>query len=79
MSPFGGNLALVVYCDPLECRMPALAVNEQIIATASWPPSHASASDHTAAALEIARKIKQLHDFLAPLSSWKPDFKRFDG
>lgn len=77
-SPFGGNLALVVYCDPLECRMPVLALNEKVIAIATWLPSKASLKDHEAAALEIADKVQQVHDFLAPLSSWNADFTRLD-
>ena len=78
VSPFGSNLALVVYCDLLECRMPALALNEKTIAVASWLPSQASQSDHEAAVSEILGKVQQIHGFLEPLSSWRPDFTRFD-
>lgn len=68
-QPFGGNLALVVYCDPLECRMSVFAVRENIIAIASWQPSEASFGDPNTAAQEIARMVQQVHGFLAPLSS----------
>lgn len=78
MSPFGGNLALVVYCDGMECRMPVLALNERVIAAATWVPSHASRNNHVSAASEIADKVQQVHDFLAPLSSWTPDFTGLD-
>lgn len=78
VSPFGGNLPLVVYCDPVSCRMPSLAVNEKVIADVNWLPSDAMATDHDAMVLEMADKVQQVHDFLAPLSSWTPDFKRFD-
>lgn len=69
VSPFGGNLALVIYCDAGECRMPALAVRDQIIATATWLPSPAAMSNPEALAAEIADRVQQIHDFLAPLSS----------
>tara|TARA_R110002020_G_scaffold86758_2_gene214201 strand:+ start:5766 stop:6431 length:666 start_codon:yes stop_codon:yes gene_type:complete len=69
ISPFGHNLALVVYCEPIECRMPALAVKAQVIATAAWRPSRELWSDPWALASEIAGKVQQIHDFLAPLSS----------
>lgn len=69
ISPFGGNLALVVYCDPVECRLPGLAVKAHVIATAAWRPSRDSWSDTEALASEIAGKVQQIHDFLAPLSS----------
>jgi hypothetical protein len=69
VSPFGGNDALVVYCDAGACRMPALAVREQIIAAASWRPSPAALSDPEVLASEIAGRVRQIHDFLAPLSS----------
>jgi len=78
VSPFGGNLALVIYCDPSACRMPVLALNEKVIATAVWQPSEASLRDQEAAPLEIGDKVQQIHDFLAPLSSWKPRFTRLD-
>jgi len=69
ISPFGGNLALVVYCEPTECRMPGLAVKAHVIATAAWRPSQDTWSDTEALASEIAGKVQQVHDFLAPLSS----------
>jgi len=69
ISPFGGNLALVVYCSPVECEMPVLAVKPHVIASAKWRPSHVSLSDHEALARQITDKVQQIHDFLAPLSS----------
>lgn len=69
VSPFGGNLALVVYCTPLQCRMPALVVKANIIAAATWSPSPTAAKDAEAWASEIVDRVQQIHDFLAPLSS----------
>jgi hypothetical protein len=68
-SPFGGNFALVVYCDALECKMPVLAVKENVIAVSTWLRSKASPGDHKALASEIVEKIQKVHGFLAPLSS----------
>lgn len=78
MSPVGGSIALVVYCDPFECRIQVLALNEKVIAVVTWLPSETSLRDHEAATLEMAEKVQQVHDFLAPLSSWKPNFTRLD-
>ncbi|WP_394690077.1 hypothetical protein [Hoeflea sp.] len=69
VSPFGGNLALVVYCTPSECRMPVLAVKDNIAVAASWRPSGAAIGDPKTWASEIGDKVQQVHDFLAPLSS----------
>jgi hypothetical protein len=69
VSPFGGNLALVVYCTPLECRMPALVVKANIVAQASWVPSEAAIKSPELWAMEIADRVQEIHDFLAPLSS----------
>lgn len=78
ISPVGGNIALVVYCDPFECRIPMLALNEKVSAVVTWLPSEASQMDHETAILEMAEKVQQAHDFLAPLSSWKPNFTRLN-
>lgn len=69
VSPFGGNLPLVVHCTPSECRLPVLAVKQNIAAAASWRPSEAAMKDPEAWASEIVERVQQLHDFLAPLSS----------
>lgn len=69
ISPFGRNLALVVYCEPMQCRMPGLAVKAHVVATAAWRPSRDAWSDTEALASEITEKVQQVHDFLAPLSS----------
>ena len=69
VSPFGGNLALVVYCNRAKCRVPALAVKANIIAQAAWVPSEAAVKNHVVWALEIADRVQEIRDFLAPLSS----------
>jgi len=68
-SPFGSNLALVVHCDPVGCRMPVLWVKGRVSAAATWLPSAVALADHEALASEIVYKIQGVHDFLAPLSS----------
>lgn len=69
VSPFGGNLALVVHCTRSACRMPVLAVKDNIAAAASWRPSEAAMKRPGAWASEIADRVQQVHGFLAPLSS----------
>lgn len=69
VSPFGGNLALVVYCTRVECRVPALAVKANIIAQAVWVPSEAAVKSPAALASEIAERLGQIHGFLNPLSA----------
>lgn len=78
ISPVGGNLALVVHCDPSACTLPMLALNEKVVAVAKWRPSQASVVDHQTAISEMAGKVQKIHDFLDPLSSWRPDFTRVD-
>lgn len=69
VSPFGGNLALVVYCTRSDCKVPALAVKANIVVQASWIPSDAATKDPELWAMEIADRVQEIHDFLAPLSS----------
>lgn len=78
VSPFGGNLPLVVHCAGLDCRIPVFALNEKVAAVASWQLAGPSPRDQEAAVLEMAEKLAQVHEFLAPLSSWKPNFSRLD-
>jgi hypothetical protein len=69
VSPFGGNLALVAYCTRSDCTVSALAVKANIVAQASWVPSEAAIKSPELWAMEIADRVQEIHDFLAPLSS----------
>lgn len=69
VSPFGGNLTLVAYCTRSDCTVPALAVKANIVAQASWVPSEAAIKSPELWAMEIADRVQEIHDFLAPLSS----------
>lgn len=78
VSPFGSDLPLVVYCDAVECRLPIMALNEKVVAVAIWVPTQVVSGDFDAATTEIGSKVRQVHGFLAPLSSWTPDFRQLD-
>ena len=69
VSPFGDNLALVVYCSSLECRMPVLPIEQNVIAVARWRLPNAAWTDQKALALDIVGQVEQIHTFLVPLSS----------
>ena len=68
-SPYPGNIALVVYCDALQCTMPVLAIDEQILVSAVWASGGSFLSDPATAGPDIFDKIQRIHDFLGPLSS----------
>ena len=67
VSPYPGSAVLVVYCDASECKMPSLAMNEQLVISASW--AHRGGSQVEATSKDILQKIQQIHDFLDPLTS----------
>ncbi len=67
VSPYPGSAVLVVYCDASECKMPSLAMNEQLVISASW--AHSGGSQVEATSKDILQKIQQIHDFLDPLTS----------
>jgi len=72
VSPYPGNIALVVYCDDIQCNMPVMAVDKQIAVDASWPRTSNSIGNDERAGAEIIEKSIQIHDFLKPLTSLNP-------
>ncbi len=67
VSPAGGPFAPVVYCADGLCRMPFLALNEKVAASAAWPAEEMSGTD-------LITQVQAIYDFLAPLTSWRADF-----
>lgn len=69
VSPYPGNIALVIYCDIQKCTMPVLAINEKILVSASWKFNENLLKNPEAASNEISNQVQQIHDFLKPLSA----------
>lgn len=68
VSPYPGNIALVVYCDARQCNMPGMAIKERIMAGAVWPRLPATLENPEKTGSHISEKIRQIYDFLDPLS-----------
>ena len=68
VSPYPGNIALVVYCDARQCEMPGMAIRERVVAGAVWPRPAATLGDPQETGMRIVEKAKLIHDFLDPLS-----------
>ncbi len=68
VSPYPGNIALVVYCDARQCDMPAMAVQEGIMVGAVWPRPPETLDKPEKTGSDIVEKARQIHDFLDPLS-----------
>ena len=69
VSPYPGNIALVVYCDNSQCVMPVLAVNQHLLVSARWNSSSDVLSEPETAGNMILEKVQKIHDFLKPLSA----------
>lgn len=69
VSPYSGNIALVIYCDTAHCKMPVLAINKQLQVSASWKIEENFLNDPKIAASDMAKKVQQIYDFLKPLSA----------
>lgn len=69
VSPYAGNISLVVYCNAETCNMPVLAINKQLMISASWKSNDAMLKDPLRAGSQSAAKAQQIHDFLKPLSA----------
>ena len=69
VSPYPGNVPLVVYCSEANCKMPALAINKQLLISASWQLKLANKNDDTEAATAMLDMAKQISEFLEPLSA----------
>ncbi len=69
VSPYPGNIPLVIYCHETQCEMPVLAVNQQLQVSTSWTVPIEFSDDPASAGTMIQKKVQQIHDFLKPLSS----------
>jgi len=69
VSPYKGTATLVIYCDTVKCTMPVLAINQQLMARATWTGKALYLKDQAAAGSEITEKATRIFDFLQPLSS----------
>lgn len=69
VSPYSGNVSLVIYCDTQECRMPVLAMSERMLINAVWKSSDSFLSNPEIAGQEISETVQKIHDFLTPLSA----------
>ena len=69
VSPYAGNISLVVYCDAVECKMPVLAINKEIQVSAVWESSEGFINTPKVSGEEIAKKVQKIKDFLKPLSA----------
>lgn len=69
VSPFGGNLPLVVYCDRIFCSMAFMVMNDHLAASASWRTDHLNFAELESTALDVYAKVQSIHAFLSPLSS----------
>jgi len=68
-SPFPGNVALVTYCDALQCMMPVLVVNEQMVVSAVWESNQSFLDDPGNAGPTLSEKVQKIHDFLKTISA----------
>lgn len=67
ISPYPGNVELVVHCKGGTCKMPVLAVAETIFVSASWEMDW---TDGKVDAGELlSEKVQEVHDFLEPMST----------
>ncbi len=69
VSPYPGNIPLVVYCEFKTCTMPVLAINPMLHVSAQWSIENSLLLNPQSAGSKFARKVKQVHDFLKPLSA----------
>lgn len=69
VSPYAGNISLVIYCNAETCKMPVLAINEELMISASWKSSDALLKNPQEVGSQSAAKVQQIHDFLKPLSA----------
>ncbi|MEP6019249.1 MAG: hypothetical protein ABJ251_12320 [Paracoccaceae bacterium] len=69
VSPYPGNIALTVYCDGSSCKMPVLAMNDHMSASASWAIDDAFWDTPDQVGEEVFDKVQSIFAFLEPLSS----------
>ncbi|HEV8033216.1 hypothetical protein [Yoonia sp.] len=64
--PFPNQAPVVAYCDAGLCRMPVMAINATLAVGAAWS---SDVADPAAIGAQVAQKVRQIHDFLVPLSA----------
>lgn len=69
VSPYAGNVPLVIYCDTSKCTMPVLVINQKILASASWDFKQTLLNTPELASVKLSNKVQQIHDFLESISS----------
>ena len=67
VSPYPGNVELVVYCEGATCQMPVLAVAETIYVSASWEMDWTDGK--VDAGERLTEKVQEVHEFLEPMST----------
>ena len=68
-SPSGNNLPLVVYCDAALCNMDVMAMNDHLIASATWTMADFDFADLGLVAGDILSRVQAINAFLTPLTS----------
>ncbi|MFK7876267.1 MAG: hypothetical protein AB8B71_10875 [Paracoccaceae bacterium] len=69
VSPYPGNVALVVYCDEATCHMPSLAIHPQILVEAKWEAPDLDWENPQQFGPSLSAKVRSIHTFLKPLTS----------
>jgi len=72
VSPYQGNIALVVYCDQRQCEMPVMAIDEELAVSAKWDRESTAGDLDQKTGERIAIKVEQIFNFLSPLTSINP-------
>lgn len=72
VSPYPGNIALVVYCVQRQCEMPVMAIDEELAVRAKWDRQSATSELDQKTGEGIAAKVEQIFNFLNPLTSLNP-------
>lgn len=68
ISPYPGDLDLVVFCTLDGCEMPALGVDQHIGIVAAWAVPDALWSDPERAGSLLYDKVQSIYGFLEPLT-----------
>jgi hypothetical protein len=69
VSPYSGNVDLVIYCNLEHCKMPVLAIDETLSASATWQTGPTFWTEPRRIGKDIYEKIQSIEAFLDPLSS----------
>ena len=64
--PFPNQAPVVAYCAAGLCRMPVMAINNDLAVSAVWT---GDVADPAAIGADASQTVRQIHDFLVPLSA----------